>query len=181
MIILTIEEIIITHNKLIAATGGSAGLRDSGLLESAVLNCYQTFDDEELYPSIIEKAARLAFGICKNHPFVDGNKRIAVTSLLVMLRLNDVRVNYTQSELITLGLGIADGSLEYEDILQWVHNHLVEYESLNNKLEELSVQLFDIEAARRLGVKDVKTYTDAEVRGVRSGANADINPNDGWE
>jgi death-on-curing protein len=126
MITLTVDEIVAVHDKLLAATGGSAGLRDKGLLESAVLNCCQTFDDEELYPELTQKAARLAFGICKNHPFVDGNKRIAVTALLVMLRLNDVRIQYTQAELIALGLGIADGSLEYEDILKWIGTHLAE-------------------------------------------------------
>jgi death-on-curing protein len=63
MIILSVDEVISIHEKLIVATGGSAGLRDRGLLESAVLNCYQTFDDVELYPGVTQKAARLAFGI----------------------------------------------------------------------------------------------------------------------
>jgi death-on-curing protein len=124
MIILTAREIITLHSKLIAATGGSGGLRDRGLLESAVLNCYQTFDSEDLYPSVIEKAARLAFGICANHPFVDGNKRAAITALLTILRLNDVVISYTQKELVTLGLGVADGSLGYEAVVEWVRLHL---------------------------------------------------------
>ena len=126
MIILTVEEIITLHDKLITVTGGSAGLRDKGLLESAVLNCYQIFGDEELYPNILQKASRLAFGICTNHPFVDGNKRVAVTALLVLLRLNNLKLLYTQAELIALGLGIANGSLGYNDILNWVKTHLSE-------------------------------------------------------
>jgi len=101
MIILTVQEIISVHEKLISATGGSAGLRDRGLLESAVLSCYQTFDDEELFPELIQKAARLAFGICKNHPFVDGNKRVAVIALLVILKLNDVKISYMSRESLT--------------------------------------------------------------------------------
>jgi death-on-curing protein len=100
-------------------------LRDKGLLESAVLNCYQTFGGEELYPGIIEKSARLAFGICANHPFVDGNKRAAVASLLMILRLNDVAISYTQKELVTLGLGIADRLLDYEAVAEWVRSHLL--------------------------------------------------------
>jgi death-on-curing protein len=126
MRLLTVDEIISVHEKLIAVTGGSPGLRDRRLLESAVMNCYQTFDDEELYPGIIEKSARLAFGICKNHPFADGNKRIAVTTLLTTLRLGNVRLNYIQAELIALGLGIADGSLDYEYVADWIREHLAE-------------------------------------------------------
>ena len=124
MIILTVKEVIQIHEKLTAATGGSPGLRDMGLLESAVLGCYQTFDDVELYPTLIEKAARIAYALCSNHPFIDGNKRIAITSMLVMLRLNGIALTYTQQELISLGLGIADGSLDYEYILAWINSHL---------------------------------------------------------
>lgn len=123
MIILTVDEVILLHEKLVAKTGGSGGVRDVGLLESAVLNCYQSFGDAELYPSIIEKAARMAYAICKNHPFVDGNKRAAVTAMLVILRINGVELAYTQPELIALGLGIADGSVEYETIVEWLSNH----------------------------------------------------------
>jgi len=124
MIILTVEEIITLHEKLVAATGGSDGLRDIGLLESAVMNCYQTFGEQELYLGVTEKAARLAFGICSNHPFIDGNKRAAVTAMLVILRLNSIDVSYSQPELAALGLGIADGSLDYEAVVDWIHTHL---------------------------------------------------------
>jgi len=124
MITLNVAEVISLHDKLIAATGGAPGLRDFGLLESAVLGCYQSFDDVELYPTVIEKAARMAYAVCKNHPFVDGNKRVAVTSMLVILRLNKIALSYTQSELIALGLGVADGSIEYEEIVAWVNEHL---------------------------------------------------------
>jgi len=124
MITLTVSEVISLHDKLLTATGGSAGLRDIGLLESAVLGCYQTFDDVELYPTIIEKAARMAYAVSNNHPFVDGNKRVAVTSMLVMLRLNKIELAYTQDELIALGLGVADGSVDYEEIVSWINEHL---------------------------------------------------------
>ena len=123
MIALTTSEIIELHEKLIAATGGSSGLRDKGLLESAILGCYQTFGGDDLYPTVIEKAARLAYSICNNHPFVDGNKRVSVTAMLVILRMNDINLSHTQRELVALGLGIADGNLDYEDIVAWIHAH----------------------------------------------------------
>ena len=126
MIILTTDEIIEVHKKLIAATGGSPGLRDVGLLESAVMGCNQTFDGEDIYPTVIEKASRMAYSICNNHPFIDGNKRVAVTALLVILRMNEVSLSFTQSDLIFLGLGVADGSIGYEDIIAWVNNHIID-------------------------------------------------------
>ena len=124
MIILTTDEVITMHEKLVAATGGSPGIRDMGLLESAVLGCTQTFGGEEIYPTVVEKAARMAYSLCKNHPFIDGNKRVAVTALLVILRMNNVSLQYTQQELITLGLKAADGSINYENIVVWVNSHI---------------------------------------------------------
>ena len=124
MIILNVSELIKLHEKLVAATSGSSGIRDKGLLESAVLSCYQTFDSADLYPSVIEKAARLAYAVSKNHPFVDGNKRVAVTSMLVMLRLNGINLSFTQRELVTLGLGVADGSLGYDEVMAWIKSHM---------------------------------------------------------
>jgi len=126
MILLTVDEIIELHEKLIVATGGSSGIRDRTLLESAVLGCTQTFGGEELYPTIVEKVARLAYAICNNHAFIDGNKRVAVTALLVVLRMNDITLKFTQQELITLGLGIADSSIDYEGVVNWVRTYIVD-------------------------------------------------------
>lgn len=123
MILLTVDEIITLHEKLIQRTGGSNGLRDRGLLESAVYSADSAFEDVEVYPSVEEKAARLAFSITGNHAFVDGNKRIGILVMLLTLRLNDITLVYTQAELIALGLGIADGTLDYSAILIWITNH----------------------------------------------------------
>jgi death-on-curing protein len=123
MITLTVSEIILLHEKLITATGGERGIRDKRLLESAVLSCYQTFGGEELYPTVIEKAARMAFAICKNHPFIDGNKRTAIVSMLVILRIKGISLLYTQSELVELGLKIAENIIEYEEIVMWIYLH----------------------------------------------------------
>ena len=100
MIILTVEEIIEAHNRLIQKTGGLKGIRDRTLLESAVLNIMSSFDGTELYPTIEEKAARLAYSLVKNHSFLDGNKRIGMLAMLLTLNLNHIKLHYFQKELI---------------------------------------------------------------------------------
>lgn len=124
MMFLTVDEIIALQEKVIDKTGGSYGLRDRGLLESAVYSANSAFGDVEVYPSLEEKAARLAFAITGNHAFVDGNKRIGMLVMLLTLRLNGRTVVHTQAELIALGLGVADGSLGYAEILAWIAAHL---------------------------------------------------------
>ena len=120
MILLTIDEIIMVHDKLIKATGGFSGLRDQGLLESAVLGINASFEDAEPYPTVEEKAARLAYALIGNHAFADGNKRIGILSMLMTLRLNGITLQYTQRELVELGLFVADGVMGYQDILLWI-------------------------------------------------------------
>ena len=124
MMLLTVEEILALQEKVISHTGGSFGLRDRGLLESAVYSADSSFGDVEVYPSLEEKAARLAFAITGNHAFVDGNKRTGMLVMLLTLRLNGRTLRYTQAELVDLGLGTADGSLGYEEILAWIISHL---------------------------------------------------------
>ena len=125
MIILTVDELIKIHGRLIEKTGGLDGLRDRGLLESAVFSISSGFGEIEVYPTVEEKAARIAFGIVNNHAFLDGNKRIGMLSMLMILRLNQVNIKYTQRELIALGLGVADGSIGYDEILNWVISHKI--------------------------------------------------------
>lgn len=125
MILLTVEEVIALHEKLIERTGGSHGLRDRNLLESAVFSAMSGFADSEAYPTVEEKAARLMFSLTNNHAFVDGNKRIGVLTMLMTLQLNNVKINYTQAELITLGLSVADGKTEYAQILDWILEHKI--------------------------------------------------------
>lgn len=123
MILLTIDEIIALHSKLIARTGGSDGLRDLGLLESAVYSANSSFGGEEIYPTVIQKAARLMYALVSNHAFVDGNKRIGVFVMLMTLRLNGITLQYTQAELIELGLAAAEGVVRYDEILNWINLH----------------------------------------------------------
>ena len=123
MILLTKDEIIKIHQKLIDRTGGSQGLRDEGLLESAIYSAEMQYEDVEQYPTAEEKAARLCFSLTNNHAFVDGNKRIGVVVLLMTLRLNNISLAYSQSELFRLGLSVAKGESGYESILTWINEH----------------------------------------------------------
>lgn len=124
MILLTIDEIISIHSKLITRTGGSDGLRDKGLLESAVYNVDSFFDNIEQYPSAEEKSARLAYSIINNHAFIDGNKRIGILVMLMTLSLNHIMITYSQVELIELGLSIASGKYDFSDTCDWVKRHI---------------------------------------------------------
>ena len=124
MIILTKDQIILLHAQLKKETGGSDGIRDEGLLDSAVLNPFQSFDGKELYPSVLEKGARLGFGLMKNHAFVDGNKRIGAHAMLVFLSLNGYAFSYTQNELTEIVLSVAAGEKDHDDLLFWLQSHL---------------------------------------------------------
>ena len=124
MKILTKEQIILLHAQLIKETGGSDGIRDEGLLDSAILNPFQSFDGKELYPSVLEKAARLGFGLIQNHAFVDGNKRIGAHAMLVFLALNGYVFSYTQKELTEIVLSVAAGEKDHDDLLFWLQSHL---------------------------------------------------------
>ena len=117
------EQILMLHTQLITQTGGSDGVRDYNLLESAIETPFQSFGGEELYPTIQSKGARLGYGLIKNHCMVDGNKRIGIHAMLVFLALNGIALKYTQEELYEMVLAVADGSLEYEDMLQWILKH----------------------------------------------------------
>ncbi|MGI6732392.1 MAG: type II toxin-antitoxin system death-on-curing family toxin [Anaerovoracaceae bacterium] len=117
------EQIIFLHGELIASSGGACGIRDEGLLDSAVQAPFQSFDNQDLYPSLQQKAARLAFGLINNHPFIDGNKRIGAHAMLVFLALNGIEVTYEQFELSDLIIKVAVGELGEYDILQWIISH----------------------------------------------------------
>ena len=118
------EKVLLLHQLMVAETGGSNELRDIGLLDSALEGIFQTFGGEELYPTKEEKGARLGYTLISNHAFVDGNKRTGMLVMLLTLRLNGRTLRYTQAELVDLGLGTADGSLGYEEILAWIISHL---------------------------------------------------------
>ena len=123
MKILTKRQIILLHEQLINETGGSHGLKDEGMLESALSAPFQEFEAFSPYPTIQQKAARLAYGLIMNHPFIDGNKRIGAHTMLAMLLLNGIELEYTQQELIDIILEVAAGNVGYDDLLRWVLEH----------------------------------------------------------
>lgn len=117
------EHILILHRDLIESSGGLDGLRDEGLLESALEAPFQSFSGTEAFPSIQRKAARLGYGLIKNHPFVDGNKRVGTHSMLTFLALNGIELQYTQKELINIILGVASDSVAFEEMVVWIIDH----------------------------------------------------------
>ena len=123
MKILSQRQILLLHSALIEAFGGSDGVRDDGLLESALAAPFQTFDGEPIYPSVQSKAAQLGFGLIRNHPFVDGNKRIGAHAMLVFLELNGIVLRYEQQELIDIILAVASGETGRQGLLQWILGH----------------------------------------------------------
>lgn len=122
---LTKAQILMLHRELIEETGGMDGLRDEGLLDSALNAPFQGFEDTDTFPSLQQKAARLGFGLIRNHAFVDGNKRIGAHAMLVFLALNGIELSYTQEELSDMVLNVAAGTSSFEDMVQWILNHQV--------------------------------------------------------
>ncbi len=118
-------QILLLHEQLLEATGGSSGLRDEGMLDSALNTPFQTFGGEDVYPSLQQKAARLCFGLVKNHPFVDGNKRIGAHAMLVFLTLNGIELRYTQEELSDVILQLAAGTISFFELLEWILIHQI--------------------------------------------------------
>ena len=125
MIRLSKPQILRLHEQLVAATGGSDGLRDEGMLDSALSAPFQTFGGEDVYPSLQQKATRLCFGLIKNHPFVDGNKRIGAHAMLVFLSLNGIELQYTQTELSDIILQLAANTIQSSDLPNWISTHKI--------------------------------------------------------
>ena len=124
MKILKKRQILLLHSVLIAESGGSDGVRDEGLLDSAVNTPFQTFSGLDLYPTVLEKAVRLGFGLIRNHPFIDGNKRIGTHAMLVFLNLNSITLSYEDDELISTILSVASGEMDADGLLKWIQQHI---------------------------------------------------------
>lgn len=123
MIVLSKEQILFMHKQLIDETGGLDGVRDEALLDSAINAPFQKFDGKDLFPTVQQKAARLCFGIIKNHAFIDGNKRIGTHTMLVFLALNGIEIDYTQKELYQIILDLASGKLDLDSLTHWIIEH----------------------------------------------------------
>ena len=123
MIRISKEKALMLHRLMAEATGGSVGLRDEGLLDSALEGAFAGFGDREFYPTREEKGARLGYTLISNHAFVDGNKRIGLYIMLAFLEMNGIRIQCTDDELVHIGLSVAAGRMGYEELLQWVLEH----------------------------------------------------------
>ena len=124
MKILKKRQILLLHSALITESGGSDGIRDEGLLDSAINTPFQTFSGQDLYPTVLEKAVRLGFGLIRNHPFIDGNKRIGTHAMLVFLNLNSITLSYEYDELISTILSVASGEMDADGLLKWIQQHI---------------------------------------------------------
>lgn len=120
MITLSKGQILSLHHALIERYGGSHGVRDEGLLDSALNAPYQVFGEYVFFPTVIEKAVRLGYGLIQNHPFHDGNKRIGALAMLTMLKANQITLNTDSEELEQITLSVASGTVDYDNLLKWV-------------------------------------------------------------
>lgn len=119
------EKVLLLHQRIAEETGGSVGIRDEGLLESALETAFSSFGGQELSPTKEEKGARLGYNLISNHAFVDGNKRIGVFVMLTFLEVNGIRLDCTNEDVVKIGLGVVDGSMDYEALLAWVREHRI--------------------------------------------------------
>ena len=120
MTILTLEQLLQLHTLVVTATGGSPGLRDLGRLEAAIASQTQNVFGEELYETVLDKAAAVIRGIIADHPFVDGNKRTAMLSGLTLLELNDIHFKAELGEVEDIAVLIATNKLDVPKISTWL-------------------------------------------------------------
>ena len=111
------------HELIAQETGGKVGIKDEGLLNSALENVFQTFDGVELYPSKQEKGAMLGYSLISNHAFIDGNKRIGMHIMILFLELNGIHLELEDQNIIDAGMGVANGTMKYDDLLEWIHKY----------------------------------------------------------
>ena len=121
-----LEDILNLHKFSIKKYGGSDGLRDSGLLESAIARPFQSFDGKDLYPSIFEKAAALGESLIINHPFVDGNKRTGTVAMIAFLEENGLHFSASEENLYNFVISISTGEKKFEEIVEWLKENTVQ-------------------------------------------------------
>lgn len=124
MIWITADDVIQIHSRVIQRSGGMDGLRDRASLEAAISAPMQSFGGQDLYPTIVEKIARLGYGLASNHAFVDGNKRIGAMMTQLLLKWNGFQMSLRSGELADMFIAIADGSAKESDLLDWIQEHL---------------------------------------------------------
>ena len=125
-VFLSVEVVLRIHERVIQEFGGDSGLRDRGLLESAVAMPQSTFGGEFLHVALAGKAAAYHFHLCSNHPFVDGNKRVAVAVAEVFILANGCELGASDDELEEITLGVARGQASKDDVISFYKKHVIE-------------------------------------------------------
>ena len=121
---LSLTEILELHRRVVRQSGGSQGIRDIGGVESAIAQPRQTFDGQDLYPSLAQKAAALGYSLIQNHPFVDGNKRIGHAAVEVTLVLNGYELSASVDEQERVILAVASSAMSRDEFTSWVERHM---------------------------------------------------------
>lgn len=125
MIKISVDMAELLHQLIAQETGGEIGVRDEGLLESALESAFITFDGQDLYPTKEEKGARIGYSLISNHAFVDGNKRIGMHIMLTFLELNGIKLDCKDQDIIDAGLALAAGEMSYKELLDWIKEYKV--------------------------------------------------------
>lgn len=120
-----LEDVLKTHEYVLRRYGGTFGLRDKGLLQSALDRPFSGFGETEFYPTLEEKAAALLESLIKNHPFMDGNKRAGFFTIQSLLQRERKEIETEEDELYDFLGAIAEGKKNYSDILQWIKERMV--------------------------------------------------------
>jgi death-on-curing protein len=123
---LTVGEVLEIYSQVMKQSGGGVGVRDLGALESAVAQPRMTFNGDELYPTIVEKASALGFSLIQNHPFVDGNKRAGHAAMESFLMFNGYEISANVDEQVDFILGVASGKIDRNAFTEWLKNHVIE-------------------------------------------------------
>lgn len=124
IVYITLDEVLAIHDDMVERYGGSFGIRDLGLIQSAIARPQATFGGIDLYPTIIDKAAALFHSLIFNHAFADGNKRTSLTSTARFLYLNGYELKADQKELIDFPLRVENKHLDIEEIAKWLKEHI---------------------------------------------------------
>src|ERR1044072_7353980 len=122
---LTLKEALELHRRIIEQSGGSKGIRDFGLLDSALAQPRITFGGDELYPTLVDKASALCFSLLKNHPFLDGNKRVGHSAMETFLLLNGHELAAAVQEQEEFVLRLAAGEIDRAELTEWIRSHVV--------------------------------------------------------
>ena len=120
-----LDDVLIIHSALIDMYGGADGIRDISLLKSTINRPFSTFDSNDLYPTIFEKCSALIESILINHPFIDGNKRVGFSLIILMLKKEGYVINASEEEIYEFVIGIASSKIGIEEIIIWLRNNTV--------------------------------------------------------